>query len=235
MTTPYQTLDRLRARVEYEPGDIFDDDDNAEKRFDRLLAGSEAVGETDGFRGLEAEARGIIETRLGDNTLAAEDGRVDVERTTDDSAMPLVFPIRDVQSVEYKVDLGDDFETLDTDRWDFTDHNIILSFGRRMAESRHGFRGNRLTGFTARLTWLDLAEKIRVTYDRGFETVPADVLSVQVAIVNRMLRNLKVEQNVAAMEPDQLEAMTASEAILTDDIRDRIDQVTPLGGATQAL
>jgi len=235
MTTPYQTLDRLRARVEYEPGDIFDDADNAEKRFDRLLAGSDAVGETDGFRGLEAEARGIIETRLGDNTLAAEDGRVDVMRTTDDSAMPLVFPIRDVQSVEYKLDLGDDFETLDADRWDFTDHNIVLSYGRRMAESRRGFRGNRLTGFTARLTWLDLAEKIRVTYDRGFDPVPADVLSVQVAIVNRMLRNLKVEQNVAAMEPDQLEAMTASEAILTDDIRDRIDQVTPLGGATQAI
>jgi len=235
MTTPYQTLDRLRARVEYEPSDIFDDADNAEKRFDRLLAGSDSVGETDGFRGLEAEARGIIETRLGDNTLAAEDGRVDVMRTTDDSAMPLVFPIRDVQSVEYKLNLGDDFETLDADRWDFTDHNIVLSYGRRMAESRHGFRGNRLTGFTARLTWLDLAEKIRVTYDRGFDPVPADVLSVQVAIVNRMLRNLKVEQNVAAMEPDQLEAMTASEAILTDDIRDRIDQVTPLGGATQAL
>jgi len=235
MTTPYQTLDRLRARVEYQPTDIFEESDNAEKRFDRLLAGSEAVGEADGFRGLEAEARGIIETRLGDNTLAAEDGRVDVMRTTDDSAMPLVFPIRDVQSVEYKLNLGDDFETLDADRWDFTDHNIILSYGRRMAESRHGFRGNRLTGFTARLTWLDVAEKIRVTYDRGFDPVPADVLSVQVAIVNRMLRNLKVEQNVAAMEPDQLEAMTASEAILTDDIRDRIDQVTPLGGATQAL
>ena len=29
MTTPYQTLDRLRARVEYEPSDIFDDADNA--------------------------------------------------------------------------------------------------------------------------------------------------------------------------------------------------------------
>jgi len=29
--------------------------------------------------------------------------------------------------------------------------------------------------------------------------------------------------------------MTASEAILTDDIRNRIDQVTPLGGATQTF
>jgi len=232
---PYQSLERLRARVEYEPGDLFDDADNAEKRFDRLLAGSEAVGEPDGFRGLEAEARGIIETRLGDQTLAAEDGRVDTMRTDDDAAMSLVFPIRDVQKVEFKTTLRDDWRDLDADRFDFTNHSLVLSYGRRRSATRGGFRGNRLTRLATRLTWLDLAEKIRVTYDRGFEDIPEDILAVQVSIVNRMLRNLKVEQNVAAMEPDQLEAMTASEAILTDDIRERIDQVTPLGGATQTF
>ena len=194
---PYQSLERIRARVEHEPSDLFEDNEN--KRFDRLIMGTDEVGDGDAWTGLEAEARGIIETRLGDNTLAAEDGRVDVMRTTDDSAMPLVFPIRDVQSVEYKLNLGDDFETLDADRWDFTDHNIVLSYGRRMAESRHGFRGNRLTGFTARLTWLDLAEKIRVTYDRGFGAEPPeDIKSIQISLINRMLRNLRNEQTVAA-------------------------------------
>jgi len=232
---PYQSLDRLRARVEYEPGDLFDDADNAEKRFDRLLAGSDAVGESNGFRGLEAEARGIIESRLGDQTLAAEDGRVERLRTSDDAAIPLVYPVRDVTTVEFKTTLRDDWRTLSGDRWDFTDHSLILSYGRRRSQTRGGFRSNRLSRLATRMTWLDLAEVVRVTYDRGFVDVPADILSVQVAIVNRMLRNLKVEQNVAAMEPDQLEAMTASEAILTDDIRERIDQVTPLGGATQAI
>jgi hypothetical protein len=82
---------------------------------------------------------------------------------------------------------------------------------------------------------MDIAEKIRVTYDRGFVEIPPDVLSVQVAIVNRILRNLKTEQNIAAMEPEQISAVTDAEAILTDDIRARIDQVTPLGGATQAF
>jgi hypothetical protein len=236
MSQPYQSLDRLKARIEYEAADIFDESDNAEKRFDRLLAGSDAVGETDGFVGIEAEARGIIETRLGDATLAAEDGRVETMRTTDDAAMPLVFPIRDVQKVEYKPSIRSDYEVLEPERYDATDHLLVLSYGRRRSSrSRHGFRGNRLTTLTTRATWMDIAEKIRVTYDRGFVEIPPDVLSVQVAIVNRILRNLKTEQNIAAMEPEQISAVTDAEAILTDDIRNRIDQITPLGGATQAF
>jgi hypothetical protein len=74
-----------------------------------------------------------------------------------------------------------------------------------------------------------------VTYDRGFDPVPADILSVQVALVNRMLRNLKTEQNISAMEPDQIESVTAAEAVLTEDIRQRIDQVHKLGGQTQVI
>jgi hypothetical protein len=50
-----------------------------------------------------------------------------------------------------------------------------------------------------------------------------------------MLRNLKTEQNIAAMDPEEITAITDAEAIMTDDIITRIDQVTPLGGATLSV
>jgi len=102
MPGPYQSLERLRARVEYEPEDLFED--NAEKRFDRLLMGTDAVDDnpSPSWEGLEAEARKIIETRLGDQPLTKETDRQDTIRPGDDAALLLVFPIIDVTKVEYK-------------------------------------------------------------------------------------------------------------------------------------
>jgi hypothetical protein len=37
------------------------------------------------------------------------------------------------------------------------------------------------------------------------------------------------------MDPEEITAITDAEAILVDDIRERIDQVTPLGGATLSV
>jgi hypothetical protein len=237
MSEPYQPLDRLRARLEYEPDDLFEGP-NAEARFDRLLYGSDLddADVSPAWGGLEAESRGIIETRLGDEPLTRETDRVDELRPGDDAATLLVYPIQDVTQVEYKYRLGDDWTVLDADRYVHTEHRLILEYGRRGASNpRGGTRRNTLADKATRATWGDIAAKLRVTYDRGFETVPADIQSVQVAIVNRMLRNLKTEQNIAAMDPEEITAITDAEAIMTDDIITRIDQVTPLGGATLSV
>jgi hypothetical protein len=245
MADPYQTLDRLKARLEYEPSDIFDGP-NAAAEFDRLLYGTNldsadgvdggAADITPEWTGLEGEARTIIETRLGDEPLSKETDRTDTIRPGYDAAETLVYPIQDVTKVEYKYTLRRDFQTLDPERYTHDDHHLILeNRTRQVGSPRGGTRRNTLADTATRATWGDIAAMLRVTYDRGFDPVPADILSVQVALVNRMLRNLKTEQNIAAMEPDQIESVTAAEAVLTEDIRQRIDQFTPLGGATQVI
>ena len=236
---PYQPLERLRERIEYEPTDIFDDKNNAEKRFDRLLMGTNAVDDapTPEWGGLEAEARKLIETRLGDQPLSKETDRVDDIRPGYDAAIPLVYPIIDVSKVEYKYSLKSDWETLDTYRYTHTDHNLVLEYGRRRgAAARGGTRRNTAADFATRPTWGDIASKLRVTYDRGFDPVPADILSVQVSLVNRMLRQVRAEQTFAAASPDEFAGVSPEfDAILTDDIRERIDQFTPLGSATATM
>ena len=75
MSDPYQSLERIRERIEHTPEDIFGDDANAEARFDRLLMGTDATDPdaADPWPGLEAEARGIIETLTGDQPLDFEE------------------------------------------------------------------------------------------------------------------------------------------------------------------
>jgi len=242
---PYQSLDRLKMRLEYEATDLFDDRDNAAKRFDRLLMGTEEVGDGDTFDGLEAETRSTIETYAGGEPQAAnlpdsftfsrEVDRVDTMRATSDAAMPLLGPVESVATVETKADLGDDWRELNTDRWDTDSNRLILSYGSAAARGRYGRRRNTLADVATRATWRDIAEKIRVTYTRGYDPIPAAIRSVQVQMINRMLRNLMTEQTIQAMEPDQIEAVTSAEAVMTEDIEMRIREFAPLGGSVQSV
>jgi len=50
-----------------------------------------------------------------------------------------------------------------------------------------------------------------------------------------MLRNLMTEQTIQAMEPDQIEAVTSAEAVMTEDIEMRIREFSPLGGSVQSV
>jgi len=180
----YQSLDRLRSRVEYEATDFFAD--NAQLRFDELLVE------------LEEEARGIFETMYGDVTPKAEDGRVDTRQTTDDTALSLPYPIRDVTEVEVQYANGGDFETLEPRWYNHTEHNLILETDA-VPRTRYDLRNDYgLPRFANSPTWVDLGERLRITYDRGFETLPSDIVSVQVQIVNQLLRQLRLEQNVEA-------------------------------------
>lgn len=216
----YQALGEIRDRVDYRGRDFFEE--NQQLQFDELLVR------------LEREARGLIETRTGDEPFSAEDGRVDEIRATSDASIPLVYPIRDVKSVEIKRTNGGDWREIKERRWDHTDHRLVLA-DRPNAMSLRNQQGNALARNAGRATWRDVAQKIRVTYDRGFEEVPGDIKSVQIAIINRSLRNLKREQTVAAASPDEFATATDAETLLTDDIRERIDQITGLGGKTMSV
>lgn len=218
----YQDLDAIRQRVQYRGTDLFDD--NAQLRFDELLVR------------LEREARGIFETLWGDQTPLEETDRVDEFRPGYDAATKLVYPIQTISTVEYKTTLGADYEELDADRYDATDHHLVLSRRPSTNTLLHRRRGNRLGATATRATWRDLAEKLRVTYDRGFTGgAPDDIKSVQIQLINHMLRDLRREQTVSGVTPDQLAEMTDRQAIVTDEIRDRISDVTSPGRATHSI
>jgi hypothetical protein len=218
----YQDLDAIRQRVDYQGGDFFQD--NQQLRFDQLLVR------------LESEARGIFETLWGDQTPLEETGRTDeIASVPDDAALTLVYPIRDVTQVEYKTTLRADWEVFDADQYKHTKHNLILSEYRNTNALRHRQRGNALARNAERATWGDLAAKLRVTYDRGFAEVPADIKSVQIQLINEMCRQLKREQTVAAASPEEFAGQTETEEVVTQEIRDRISDVTSPGRGTMVI
>jgi len=219
----YQDLETIRSRVDYEGDTLFEDNDAL--RFDELLVR------------LEKESRGIFETLWGDQTPAEETDRVDTMRTTGDAAMTLVYPVQDVTKVEYKVTVGSDWEELDADRWDYTDHHLVLA--QRPTSNilyRTRERDNPLTRDPSRAEWDQLATKVRVTYDRGFSTVPSDIKSIQISLINKMLRQLRAEQNVSSVSPEELtSAVTEIDDVVDENIRQRISDVTSPGLATMSI
>lgn len=218
----YQSLERIRQRVDYQGDDLFSD--NAQLRFDELLVE------------LEEESRGIFETLWGDETPLEETGRVDEIRATDDAAMPLVYPINDVTKVERKVAIGSDWDELDTDFYDHTEHRLVLAQRPNLNTLRYRQRANPLTRHADRATWGDIAAKLRVTYNRGYGSEPPqDIKSIQIAIINQMLRQLKREQTVAAASPEEFAGQTETNEVLTDELRQRIADVTTPGRATQSI
>jgi hypothetical protein len=215
----FQDLATIRDRVDYRGGDFFDD--NAQLRFDELLVR------------LEAEARRIFVTLWGDETPLTEQGRTDTKRTTFDSAMLLAYPVNDVTKVEVKGSVGADWRTLDAKRYDFTPHRLVIATRNRNAPVS---RGNDIAEHAERPTWRDLAEKVRVTYDRGFGAEPpGEIKSVQIQIINQLLRHLKREQTVAAASPEEFAGQTETAEVVTQEIRDRVDDVTKPGGATMSV
>lgn len=219
----YQDLERIRSRIDHEATDFFDGP-NAELEFDELLVE------------LEAESRGIFETLWGDQTPLTEEGRVDEVRAQTVAAQQLVYPITDIQKVEYKRTNGSDYEVLDTDWYDFSEHSLILARRPNTNSLRVQQRSNPATASAERATWADVASKLRVTYDRGFgATPPADILSIQIQLITNFLRKRKAEQSLAAATPDEMAQAMSTDMVVTEEIRQRVGDVTSPGLGTLVI
>lgn len=216
----YQDLERIRQRIDFAPGDFYDD--NAALRFDELLVE------------LEKESRGIFVTLWGDQTPLTETDRVDTIQPTDNAAEPLVYPVKSVSTVEYKRTLNDDWEPLEPEWYTHTDHRLILSDRPNANTLRYRYaRGNPITDAAERTSWNALAAKLRVTYDRGFgDTPPADILSVQIALIENMLGSRKLQETISAGSPEQIRESITADDVVTEAVRKRIDDVTKPSMAT---
>jgi hypothetical protein len=236
---PYQSLQRIRARIDHEPDELFPENDNPEKRFDRLIMGTDAVGDGPAWEGLEAESRAIIENLWSDTTFNTET-RTDEPNPPDNASLPLAWPVNDVTEVEYRRSLRQDFQTLEDWKYRHTEHLLILEIGSRagVSSTAQGYSRttNELLSTTTRRTWSDVAVEVRVTYDRGFETVPYDVQNIQIDLINRMIRKLRQEQTLAAAAPEDYAGVGEDlDSVVDESVRERVLDITPPGGATRAL
>lgn len=212
----WESLADLRERITaYDGGELFAD--NEQLRFDRLLVD------------LERESRSHIEDLIGDEPLTFESDRVDELDATADVALWISFPVRDVSKVEIRRRPESDWRELDRNWYEWNEHRLILrKRSRRGTRSR---RRNPLTGNANRATWGDIADKVRVTYDRGWDPVRPEVKAVQRQLINRMLRSDRLEQQMAAASPDQFAGVSPQfDQVFTEDMKQRLDDLTGVGG-----
>lgn len=218
----YQDVDRIKSRISYSEDEFYDID--PEVNFDELL------------EKLEVESRGLIESFKGDLTFATET-RTDEFIAPDTQRINLAYPVRDINQVEVKRRFSSDWEVLDESKYDFTEHVLIL-------EEYPGVytRDRRAEGFYShykreqmRLSWRDFYQKVKVTYERGWDEIPGDVLNIQIDIINRMLRLMRMEQSVTAIDPGDPALDSPHDDILTDDIRKRLANISMFGRNTMII
>jgi len=228
---PYVSLERFRERVTYEPEDFFHDSHNPERRFDRLAK-----------RAL-SEATSIINNNTGDETWHRETDRTDIHPAPSGRILGLVYPVVEVSSVE-RLYLsgaggGGQFREIPDRSYAATEHGVKLRSNRSRAARFSNPRvadPNGLTRNADSAEWSSMGTEVRVTYTRGYEEIPANIKQLTTNIANRMLRNLKNEQNVAAASPDELAGVSPEyDRVISDSIQESLDGLTTLGGATYTV
>lgn len=220
----YVTTADLIDRIEYEAADFYDV--NEQQQFEDLVGT------------LESEAVGLLESRWGDQTFEEETDKTETFQATDDAALLMPYPITDVSKVEVKVSIGADWNTLDSDRYDFTPHRLILAETTRRRSSQYHTEShmtNPLNRWAGRATWGDYYAKLRVTYTRGFDPLPEDVSHIVIEAVENMLRDLRIEQTVDALDPSQAEQYVNAGGAMPENLKEKIDTITSPGGATLSV
>lgn len=179
---------------------------------------------------LERDSRAIIDNQLKGEGLEEEKDKVEEKVAPSSSRIQLSYPVNNVSKVERIVG-GESYE-LDEERYNVDKYGIVLRGGVRdlgvtsynNAKLRMG--RNPLKRFSNGVEWCDVAEMVKVTYDRGFSEIPQSVKEVQKKIIRKILTHLRQDQNLANLEPDDVTNVTNERTILTSDLMSRINMIT---------
>lgn len=176
---------------------------------------------------LEKDSRAVIDNQLKGEGLEKEENLVEEIRAPHRKKIQLSFPVQDVKLVEINASEG--YRELRDSRWRFTKQYLILRGTRRDFGNKGRVRTrnqNPLKNQSNSFEWADLGQRVRVTYDRGFEEIPQDVKEVQKKIIRKMLTHLRQDQNLAQIEPDDVSNIANQRTILTEDIKETIGGIT---------
>lgn len=206
----YTTKEEVKSRVNFDGSEFFDinPDSNFNDLLDTLLV----------------ESKAIIDGQIGGETLSEETGREDTLLCPDLTIIELVWPVNSVSKVElFRMS---SWSTLDNSRYEYTSHVLRLRpvIQRQYGNWLHYQHVNPLRAYSNRITWSDLGTRVRVTYNRGFSSsdMPEGVKETQISVINRMLLFLRQDQNINAMNPDEVMNVLNNRKILTEDIKQRM-------------
>jgi len=175
---------------------------------------------------LEKRSRAIINGELKGEGYERETDRVDTVDAPDKPVIQLVYPVDTVSQVEVSVKPGD-WRTLDTEIYSNDDQKLEIK--QSFIERDYPFFSNRnpLTRESNKATWAKVAERVRITYDRGqtVDNIPQGIKEVQQEIIRRMLVHYRQEQNLANITPEEVQGFNQRQ-IKTDDIMTRIDTIS---------
>lgn len=213
--TKYCTLDEIKNYLKSTnlTGDKFRDISPDEK-FDDILTE------------LEKRTRSVINQQIGGRSLLYESDREDVYQAPSSRNVSLVYPVQEVKKVEryYR----NEWDTVDEERYYFTDFNLVLRGRYERKRYRPGaWRAkNPLTRNTESYVWNDLADKVRVTYDRGFEEIPHSVKDIQKTLIKRYLTHMRQDQNLSLQNPEDVQSLFENRSVFTEDLQKRMDKIT---------
>ena len=211
----YTELSTLKQRIEYKGDDYYDI--HPEEKFDELLTQ------------LEKESRQLINNHKGSAglsfTFEKETDRTDTIRAPNARTVQLVYPVQNVSKVEIELfDKG--YNELDDTSYDSTRHNLILQRSAFPFINDTRQRKRKLDRNITDPTWNDICTKVRVTYTRGYDSIPENVKNVQIQMINKMLRNLRMEQGIQSVEPDNVSQFVDAGTVMSEDIRQSLDDIS---------
>jgi hypothetical protein len=215
----YLTVSDVKSAIKptgFSKDDYFEK--NPDPQFDDLL------------KTLEKESRAVINNQLKGEGLEKE-SKVEEMEAPHRNKIQLSFPVQTVSKVE--VWTGNSWKTVNSKSYYYTEQYLVLEGTVRDAGKGSGHGHHLRTGLNPlkqnsnSQEWSDRGLRVRVTYDRGFDTIPESVKQVQRRIIRRMLKNLRQEQNLATINPDDVQNFNTQD-VLTEDIKEVI------GGITQA-
>lgn len=213
MSEPYQETSQIKNRIPYNKNQFTEDDYNPS--FDELI------------EMLEEESREIINSYMGDESFHYEEDRVDNILARETKGLSLVYPVRDVSKVEIKR-YGEDWRELDTSRWTNDEHSIYLR--KYPPQIFKGYEDRRYSDVSyIGMRWTDFCTEVRVTYDRGYEEIPANVKNIQISIITNILNEMRQKQANSVFDPSDNNLVIDLDQIMSKDIRRSLDDITSFG------